>query len=413
VLVQVDSVGSGGLELALRMLREHAARTNVAETTVLVVNGVPGGSDATALGEGDMIDLGATADREDAYRRFLQDAELDVVNAVYSTFGCKVAAELGIPFVQTIQNTYVWLDARERARWRGADLHTAAYVCVSDRAAYYSWKRLGLDPRKMLVVPNPRRSPRGEDDRTSARRRLGLPPDRFTFLDVATIHRPKAQLVLVEALGQLVGAGTDAGLALVGPVADPTYARLLERRASHLGITDRVVIAGPGPTESIDTWYAAADALAVPSFWEGWSLAVNEAVGWRLPLVLSRVGAAEEVAATAGATLVAPPFGEVDSLDVTSIQALLERVDAEYVRRWAEAMAATITDPRPSRPERLEPLVDPEQVFGTYLDILAWTAQGGPAAAARPWTFAPWRRAGGAVGRAVARSILPEDGDLR
>src|SRR5262249_36500863 len=93
-------------------------------------------------------------DRGAHYRRLLADRGGDLINARYSLFGAAAAADAGVPFVQTIQNTYVWMSPVDVSAHRECDRHTAAYICVSPNVAMYSDVRLGLSPGKMVIVPN-------------------------------------------------------------------------------------------------------------------------------------------------------------------------------------------------------------------------------------------------------------------
>ena len=92
--------------------------------------------------------------RELRYRELLIERRVDVVNAHYSLFGAHCAAESGLPFVQTLHNTYVWFSADQIAAYRANDPYTTAYICVSNDVAYYSDAKLGLPPDKMVVIPN-------------------------------------------------------------------------------------------------------------------------------------------------------------------------------------------------------------------------------------------------------------------
>ena len=61
---------------------------------------------------------------------------------------------LGVPFVQVVHNTYVWLGPREVDSYRSADRFTSAYVCVSGLVARYCDRNLGLSVEKMVLIPN-------------------------------------------------------------------------------------------------------------------------------------------------------------------------------------------------------------------------------------------------------------------
>src|SRR5690606_23000823 len=128
VLLQVERLGEGGLEHALAMLVEHLPHRHRAHGVLAVL-----GDDAPERVAGlEVVHLPAR-NRAARYRKLLCDERIDVVDALHSTFGHRIARELGVPFVQTLQNTAVWLDAAEREQWLAADEDTAAYLCVSDR----------------------------------------------------------------------------------------------------------------------------------------------------------------------------------------------------------------------------------------------------------------------------------------
>ena len=76
--------------------------------------------------------------------RSLRNPRVRLVNAHYSTYGAAIVAEMGIPFVQVVHNSYVWLDDRAIAKYRQADPHTSAYICVSAQVARLH--RLGVGP---------------------------------------------------------------------------------------------------------------------------------------------------------------------------------------------------------------------------------------------------------------------------
>src|SRR5205814_692267 len=93
---------------------------------MIAVLGRPGRAAAEAKRNGfDVVQIPETV-RDVAYRELLAARQIDLVNAHFSTVGAAVAGERGIPFVQSIHNTYVWFSAHEDAVYRQADAHTSA-----------------------------------------------------------------------------------------------------------------------------------------------------------------------------------------------------------------------------------------------------------------------------------------------
>ncbi len=124
--------------------------------------------------------------------------------------------------------------------------------------------------------------------RVATRKLLGVPPDRWLLLQpTRAIPRKNVGggLALAEALGAVYW--------LTGPAEDgygPELRQLLEGAHCqvHRGLPARVEI-----TDA----YAAADAVLLPSTWEGFGLPLIEAALQRRPAVVGRFPVAEELAA--------------------------------------------------------------------------------------------------------------------
>jgi glycosyltransferase involved in cell wall biosynthesis len=79
--------------------------------------------------------------------------------------------------------------------------------------------------------------------------------------------------------------GDNVRVLLAGRKRDRTYAALLPRLLKVLGVTDAVTFLGS--VEEMVPLYHAADALVLPSLWEGLPNAVLEAHACGLPAVVS------------------------------------------------------------------------------------------------------------------------------
>jgi len=132
------------------------------------------------------------------------------------------------------------------------------------------------------------------DHRRFARARLGLDPDAPLAVCVARLCRQKGQDLLVEAWPAVRSAIPDARLYLVGD--GPDRERLLH--ASGEGV--RLM----GHRDDVSDWLAASDVVALPSRWEGMSLAMLEAMACGRSIVATDVGGARETIGTAAGAVV-------------------------------------------------------------------------------------------------------------
>jgi glycosyltransferase involved in cell wall biosynthesis len=376
VLLQVDTFGRGGLErivahLATRLLEDGCP------VGVLALDGSRG----AGLPEGvERVNLAARSDT--AYTAMLGQGRWNAVSAHASTFGAGAAAAAGVPFTQTVQNSYVWFERERVEAYRAADPHTSAYVCVSAEALAYTDLRLRLDVQKMVLIENGVDTAPAVPDgaRATVRRQLGLTDGDFAFVQVASLQPAKAQRATVRALAAMRAAGSRARLVLLGDEMNPVFAAAVRGDVERLGLTDAVVFAGH--RDDPEACMAAADAFVLPSYWEGCSLAVWEAIRAGLPLVLSDVGAAREQMRHGRGELVAPPFASMLELDAGNLDAVTRSVDEAFAGRVAEAMQRVALLPRAAA-ARLPAIADRRVMATRHRILLQWLCQGGAVPAIR------------------------------
>lgn len=163
---------------------------------------------------------------------------------------------------------------------------------------------------------------------------------RTRLVVVGRLSPRKGQDVALAAMAELVGAGCDLELHLVGDVfrGYEWYERELRERADRLGIADRVVVAGfaEEPTAA----YAESDIVLVPSRIEPFGNVAVEAMALGRPVVASRVGGLPEIVDD-GETGVLVPHDDPDAL-VAAIRSLLD--DPERAARLGSAAAIRVRD---------------------------------------------------------------------
>lgn len=145
------------------------------------------------------------------------------------------------------------------------------------------------------------------------------------LLSVGTVSTRKGYDILVAALRQV--ADLDWCAAIAGATdRDPDAVERVKHAIGAAGLTGRVELLGAVDPHGIEALYAAADVLVSPSLFEGYGMALAEALAHGLPLVASTGGAAAETVPDTAALKVAPG-------DENALAAALRRVIADPALR--------------------------------------------------------------------------------
>jgi glycosyltransferase involved in cell wall biosynthesis len=177
-------------------------------------------------------------------------------------------------------------------RWLAAS--TTALVAVSPQVRD-DLVALGIAPRERFVVIrlgielDERVAPE-QNGRSESRRYLGIPGDRFTVGWIGRMTAVKRTDDVLVAFKRLRDDGVDAVLCMVGDGPDRPQ---LEQRAHELGLARDTVFLGY--QEDVAPFYAAFDALVLPSGNEGTPVSVIEALAAQVPVVATRVGGVPDV----------------------------------------------------------------------------------------------------------------------
>ena len=120
---------------------------------------------------------------------------------------------------------------------------------------------------------------------------LELPPRRpaepgVEVLYAGRLRTRKAVAVLIEAFAKVHRQAPAARLRLAG---DGEQRPALEEQAQRLGLADVVCFEGTVPHDRMPALYAAADVFCLPSLYEGFPLAILEAMAAGLPVVATGV----------------------------------------------------------------------------------------------------------------------------
>jgi glycosyltransferase involved in cell wall biosynthesis len=207
-----------------------------------------------------------------------------------------------------------WLLTSSSHRYYGAikrAVHEAdAVIAVSEATARDLVELVGAAREKVHVVyeaADQGMAPIARDD--AARQvlsRFGV-SDPFVLF-VGTIEPRKNLLTLVRAIG-LLRREIPIRLVVAGPrgwLSEPAFSTL--RREAD---ADGVIFLGAVPPSDLQPLYCAAEALALPSLYEGFGLAPLEAMACGTPVVVSNAGSLPEIVGDAGVLIAAEDAEDV------------------------------------------------------------------------------------------------------
>lgn len=218
------------------------------------------------------------------------------------------ARSLGVPYVVCPHGTLAprFLAQRRLKKWLAMRLGVrrmldgAAFLHVLNERERDDVALLGLAPQPRIVANGIDLGECGyRPDRGAFRSRLGL-RDAPMVLFLSRLHPGKGLDLLVPAFKAVLGRFPDARLVIAGP--DYGAKDHVMRLIGNLGVGGSVHLTGP--LFGSDKWQALADADAfvLPSRYEGFSVAVLEAMACGLPTVMTTTCHFPE-AARAGAAL--------------------------------------------------------------------------------------------------------------
>jgi glycosyltransferase involved in cell wall biosynthesis len=202
----------------------------------------------------------------------------------------------------------------------------------------------GIERQRIVRLPNGIDADKWANDgetKNELRQKLGLPRDDLILLYAGRFSREKGLNVLYSVWPKVARAGSTL--------------LLLGRHAASPALPELPDMLMRDWTENVRDYYRAADVFVLPSLMEGMSNALLEAMASGLPVIATRVGAAEEVIKDGVTGLLVEPgnsselaealdrlvthsalaksLGEAAAKDVQqrfAIQSVVDRLEATY-----------------------------------------------------------------------------------
>ena len=321
ILIEVASLDTGGMEQVVYDLAIGFTRL---QHRVIVACVERGGYIANRLIRSGkvVVELLPEVAKQDAYREILHRYEIDAVNSHYSIFGSRLAAEAGIPVISVIHNIYSWLPRDVLGAFRIAEPFVSCYIAVSDDVAVFLQRHLNVSSEKIRVIPN------GLDiaswaqkigNSTLSREDIGFTPDDYIFLSVSSITRSKGQDRIAKVFPELLKTCSRARAVFLGAANDQPFFRYLKKLIADNSLDDIIHVAEFGADTA--PYYSLANAFVLPSVIEGWSVAMMEAMYFKLPLIMTDIAGVKTVMKHKNVgILIPPPYDDIDNLDQSGLE---------------------------------------------------------------------------------------------
>ncbi|MEO0840521.1 MAG: glycosyltransferase family 4 protein [Cyanobacteria bacterium J06643_5] len=176
------------------------------------------------------------------------------------------------------------------------------FIVLSKTWEEYYINNLGLSKNQVIVLPNPTELPVQIPNRTDTSSiKLGF---------FGRVGSRKGTFDLIKAFAQIPTASKGKAELIIAGDGDIEEARSLAR---SLDLEDRIKFLGWIDSQTRDNLLANIDVFVLPSYNEGLPMALLEAMGWGLPVIVTPVGGIPElITSTENGLLINP--GDVQKL---------------------------------------------------------------------------------------------------
>lgn len=295
VVIELASFDKGGLE---KVVLDSAIAFDRSRFDVTIVTPGKVGHLGTVARDAGLRVVGLPAGNPlSAYERVLAEDGIDIAMSHFSDTGYPLFEKFRIPNVTYIHNVYAFFSEAQARAFADNDRYVERYVSVSRNATRFAVHNLGVPEAKVETIPNglilSEHEAREKLTQTLTRAELGLADTDYVFANVASYNLHKGHYLMADAMRHLLARRRDVKILCVGNVVYPPHFDALRAYLDEQGLSGHILM--PGYVADVAAVHRIADAFLLPSFIEGWSIAMNEAMFYRKPMVLSDTGASAEV----------------------------------------------------------------------------------------------------------------------
>lgn len=222
------------------------------------------------------------------FSNWLREGNFDLVHShtFHShRYAMPAALRAGIPVVLHHHKTYEKMKWHREVVFRWCLRRCAALVTLSGQTAADLQRIFGIPGTKVFSIPNAADSdaffPATPSEKQALRAELSLPADAFLLGTVASLQKVKNHESILRALPD---APPNVFCVFVGDGPERNH---LGELADRLGVAERVRFTGN--QRPVAPWMRAMDLFVFPSFWEGQSLALLQALACEIPILASNI----------------------------------------------------------------------------------------------------------------------------
>lgn len=202
-------------------------------------------------------------------------------------------------------------------------------IVLSETWKNFYTKDLGLKSEQVVVLYNPVKLPSQVPNRSGYQ--------KVNILFLGRIGPRKGAFDLIKAFAALPTDAKNRTSLIVAGDGEVEQARSLIK---SLNLTEHISVPGWVGQEERNALLAKVDVFVLPSYNEGLSLAMLEAMGWGLPIIVTPVGGVSEVVTQGESGLLVNP-GDIEQLS----EAMKSLIENESLRLSLGAKARTRVAP--------------------------------------------------------------------
>ncbi|MCW2284514.1 glycosyltransferase involved in cell wall biosynthesis [Rhodoblastus acidophilus] len=251
------------------------------------------------------------------YADILRKHAVKLAISHFSRVGYPVFADAGVPNITFIHNVYAFLSGDALKNFGNDDALVNKYISVSSRAKDYAVARLNVAPEKIVTIPNGlivgEHVARARAATPLTREQFGLNADDYVFLNVASYNLHKNHYLMAAAMKLVLAKTRRIKILCVGNTIFPPHIDALKAYLVENGLESHILM--PGHFPEVAPLHAISDAFLLPSLIEGWSIAMNEAMFFGKPLLMTDTGGAADVIEGGDIGILLPnEYGETGAL---------------------------------------------------------------------------------------------------
>jgi glycosyltransferase involved in cell wall biosynthesis len=247
----------------------------------------------------------------DVYR-FIRNGAFDLVHThlIHADLYGGVAARLaGVRrVVMTRHNDDPFRRGMVGTLWRRAARNADCVIVLSRHLAQFVHSVEGVNPRRIVTIPYGLDPSFGDGKADAIRDELHLMPGAPLIVSVGRLVRQKGHRHLLRAWPRVIAAHPRARLLIVG---EGPLRRKLTHEAEALGVLDSITFTGW--RTDVAALLPLADICVQPSLWEGFGLALLEAMAAGTCVIASRASTIPEIVLDGQTGRLVPP-GDSEAL---------------------------------------------------------------------------------------------------